>query len=195
MFRAVLLPGFLILLCSTALGLSWNALRSRDRIEIGRAYFQSTTTRDGEVPGANGTALDPTPAPEESALAKRASAEFRVFDVREARAVFDETMRSPGDALFIDARDDAHYREGHVPGALQLDYYNLQADIEPVLECLRQWQWLIVYCESDECEDGFLLCRSLRDVYGFPAERILLFVGGMREWRARGFPVAMGGGA
>jgi rhodanese-related sulfurtransferase len=189
----LLAPGLGILAAAAALGLAVNALRSRDRIELGRAYFGAGAPPApiAEEPGPRLPRLAPRPAAD-SPLARRARAEFRVLDLGEAAALADRADRAPDEVLPIDARDAAHFRAGHLPGALPLDPYNLASDLPPVLPLLRQTAWLLVYCESVECEDGLMLCRALRDQGGIEPGRILLFVGGMREWREAGLPERSG---
>lgn len=197
MFRGVIAQGAGIVALAMVLGLGFNAARGDHRIELGRDYFQAASLGNGPsgaAPARVGPVLPDVPPPPSAAavLADRAAAEFTVIDGRVAKALFDANALGAVAAVFVDARDDAHYEAGHVPGALQLDYYALRPDVEPVLPWLRLAPWLVVYCESSECEDGFLLCRALRDEFGIRGDRILLHLGGVREWRAMGLPLEEG---
>lgn len=195
MMRRIVAPSVGIVLAAAALGLAVNALRERDAIEIGRAYFLAAPGVPAVPP-----ASAPTPArgPATQAVAPgfwtRAAEEFALIDGARARQLLEAARLDPTHVLFLDARSDGHYREDRIPGALQLDYYNLPQDVAPALPFLREVPWLVVYCESAECMDGYLLCRALVDRYGIARERLLLYTGGMRDWRERRLPVARGTG-
>lgn len=198
-----LTPSLVIVLAASILGLSWNALRPRDGIEIGRTYFAASAP----LAAGNGQSTGPSAA---SGLATAAAAEFTLLDADQVLELVTANGADPGIAVLLDARSRDRFAAGHVPGALGLDYFNVRADIAPSLPFLRHMSWrpqqlgaepppgpdlplLVVYCESDECEDGFQLCRMLRDEYGIAIERIRLYLGGMRDWQQRRLPTARGG--
>jgi rhodanese-related sulfurtransferase len=185
-----------IVLTAAIIGLSVNALRDRDSIELGRTYFASPPPVPSVVvpPADPGTSAAPA-APVRKArsdLPERAAREFTVIDAARALDLSAAAHLDASHVQFVDARSAAHFRKDHLPGALLLDYYNLRRDIAPALPFLQLIPWLVVYCESIECEDGYLLCRALRDDYGFPKERLLLYLDGIRDWRARRLPLARG---
>lgn len=196
----ILIQPLVLVAASAAIGLSFNALRPRDGIELGRAYFDA-------APATPTVAGSRTPAA--PGLAERAAAEFQIVDATEVAALLDARLADPTIAVVFDARDLDHYRAAHLPGALPLDYYNVRRDITPSLPFLQHWRWLppdadpnapqtpvlpllLVYCESNECEDGYRLCRTLRDDYDIQKERLRLYLGGMRDWHERRLPVARG---
>lgn len=218
-----------ILLAAAALGLGVNALRSDDSLELGRAYFGEAAPLPGPAPvqppadGSQPAGPQP-PSAKALNLAARAAEEFTLVDASLVQRLRRAADLDPRGSVLIDARDDSHFTKDHVPGALQLDPFNLRRDIAPhqvflqdlligpPMQAIPQpmpgphptfdgWigaprpllPMLVVYCESDECEDGFNLCRALRDEYGIDRRRIVLFLGGMREWRQHRLPVARGG--
>lgn len=231
--RHLVLPPLAIVLAATILGLSFNALRSRDGIELSRVYFAGGPAPLPAPPDAvpapavrRGPEIyvPPPPSPGALALAARARQEFELVDSALVQRVLAMATVDASGVALIDARDDKRFAEGHIPGAMQIDYFNVRQDIEPSLlflqHCLRRpmimepqgplpgprfatddWigrprpvlPLLLVYCESDECEDGFNLCRMLRDTYGIDRERIVLYLGGMVDWRDRKLPIARGG--
>ena len=94
--------------------------------------------------------------------------------------------------VFIDARDHAHYQEGHIPGAYPLDPYraeNYFADVLPVCQTAEQ---LVVYCNGGDCEDSEFAAFLLSDA-GIPKEKLWVYSGGMTEWATNGLPVELGG--
>ncbi|MBK8976694.1 MAG: rhodanese-like domain-containing protein [Planctomycetes bacterium] len=185
-----------ILAVAATLGLTTNALRREGHLDLGRTYFAAALpSSDGpRGPGANlpgtvpdgsgGTRSGPTPG----SVAARAAAEFTVLDSRQTRALWDAAQTDPGDLLFVDARDREHFAAGHLPGALHLDYFDLADAIAPVRPFLDGIRWLVVYCESAQCDDGLQLCRALVRDHGIARDRLLLYVGGMQEWRTEGYP-------
>ncbi|MCC7399793.1 MAG: hypothetical protein IT455_22195 [Planctomycetes bacterium] len=197
-----LFPSLAIVFAAVALGLSWNALRPRDGIEIGRSYFATSAPPTTIRGGAGGPA-----AP---GLAAVAAAEFTLLDGDQVLELVLANGADPCIAVLLDARSRSRFAAGHVPGALPLDFFNVRADIAASLPFLQFLTWrpwplgaepatgpdlplLLVYCESDECEDGLQLCRMLRDDYGVATERIRLYLGGMRDWAQRRLPTARGG--
>ncbi|GAB4144561.1 MAG: hypothetical protein Fur0037_12350 [Planctomycetota bacterium] len=171
----------LLLLGAAALacGLLANALRTSGGIEVLRDYFGS-----GE-PGAPSAA---------GGLRERAGAEFVLIGVRDALRSWSASRVDPTLVLFLDARGRAAFEGGRVPGAVLADYYDpprILTEFAPLLAAAPVSRF-VVYCESDECEDGFLLCRFLRDSVGVDPSRIRLFLGGMRAWRRAGGPLAKG---
>lgn len=233
----LLIPPVLIVVAATVLGLSFNALRPHP-IDIGRLYFAALPDVPAAPPsgapapvpaaGAGAAAAVPTapaaPSPGALALAARARVEFELADAALVHRCVEAIALDPSGVVLLDARDGQHFREGHIRGALHLDYFNLSQDIQPSLPFLQHLllfpmpmpsdgpppqprfasdDWigkprqvlplLLVYCESDECEDGFNLCRTLRDDYGIDKQRIVLYLGGMRDWRQRQLPVVPGG--
>ena len=189
--RRVVTQSLGIVLAAAALGLLQNALRGRDAIEIGRAYFTAPSTPPTPPPAAGNAPTGPG-RPAAPDLAGRAAREFTVIDAARAWQLYEASRQEPAHVQFLDARSEAHFQKDHVPGALQLDYYNLPRDIAEALPFLQVIPWLVVYCESATCEDGLLLCRALRDDYGMPKERILLYVDGLADWRQRKLPLLGG---
>jgi len=94
-----------------------------------------------------------------------------------------------GAALILDARDPEEYREGHVPGALNLTYD--QAATDPVaLENLDTGgRPIIVYCGGGECEVSLRLAHEL---IGSGFTRVAVYLGGFPEWQAANRPIAKG---
>ena len=86
--------------------------------------------------------------------------------------------------VILDARPELLYRRGHIPGALPLPretfrgfYEQHRAQLE-----MDKTRALVVYCQSDECEDGELVAKALTQL-GFQSVSIL--AGGWDGWQAR----------
>jgi rhodanese-related sulfurtransferase len=93
--------------------------------------------------------------------------------------------------VFIDARDDAHYAAGHIPGAHQFNHYRPEQYLPNVLPfCLGAMQ-IVVYCTGGQCEDSEFAALMLRDA-GIPAASLFVYPGGMNEWTSLNLPVELG---
>ena len=86
----------------------------------------------------------------------------------------------------IDARRKTDYDEGHIPGAILLDYYEMGTYLDQVLPLLSKEEEILVYCSEPSCDDSELLAKQL---YALGFKRLLLFKGGFAGWSAAGFPV------
>ena len=104
-----------------------------------------------------------------------------------------DVVRIGADTVFVDVRANQYFREGHIPGAHQIDFYNINDHLGAALPPIETALQVVVYCGSDDCDDALLLCRELRSAYAIPREKLLLYEKGMREWRARNLPVERDG--
>lgn len=94
--------------------------------------------------------------------------------------------------LFIDARDEEAYHQGHIPGACEFFPYYPEKYLESVRPMCDFAAQIVVYCTGGECEDSQAAALWLRDNAGVPAEKLLVFGGGITEWEAAGLPVEAG---
>jgi len=170
------------------LGLSVNALREKDSIRIGRNYFapavvaipkpSPSTTRSDSL-----AAIPTTEAP----------ADQWFVTLEEVRQLLEAPGAEPGSCLFVDARNDKHFTAGHIPSAVQVDYYNLERYLSEALPRILAAQRVIVYCNGGDCEDSLLLRQELIG-RGVPFDRLFVCKGGWEEWQAAGMPVETGEG-
>lgn len=93
--------------------------------------------------------------------------------------------------VFIDARNDWHYQQGHIPGAYQFDHYRAADYLASVLPVCQTAEQVVVYCTGGDCEDSEFAAIFLHQA-GIPVEKILVYAGGMAEWTAKGLPVEFG---
>lgn len=85
--------------------------------------------------------------------------------------------------LFVDARDDKEYRDGHIAGAKL-------APANPGE--IRRWASeddpVVTYCSGGECDLSMSLATELMgEDWGFA--RVFVFDGGLPEWVEAGYPV------
>lgn len=120
-------------------------------------------------------------------------------------------MRAP-DALFIDARPAAQYRgevdiwmrNGHIPGAINIDWttlmrpdnghaYKARAEIEAIFAAsnVTKDKDIVVYCGTGR--EATLMFLYLKEILGYP--RVRLFEGSWTEYSSHAdLPVATGPG-
>lgn len=106
-------------------------------------------------------------------------------------ATFKDANTARGLHVFVDARDDEHFIEGRIPGAVQSFPYEFDRFRENVLGRVAGAEKVIVYCGGGDCEDSIFMCRELIEA-GVPEESIYLYPGGFREWSAKNMPVEKG---
>ena len=87
------------------------------------------------------------------------------------------------DVLFLDARDDGYYAQGHIKGAIKnIFFMELIFNIESIQS---KTDPLVVYCGDPGCGDSEDLAYDLQDS-GFT--KLYVFKGGWLAWSAAGYP-------
>ena len=104
-----------------------------------------------------------------------------IDSVARAKDLFDKK-----DVLFVDARSQNHYENGHIPGAVSLPVGQFEERIESFLNRYPSEQPIVTYCSGRTCEDSHDLAQFLSDV-GFTNVRI--FIDGFPGWEAQGYPI------
>lgn len=104
-----------------------------------------------------------------------------IDSVVRAKDLFDKE-----DVLFVDARSQNHYENGHIPGAVPLPVGQFEERIESFLNRYPSEQPIVIYCSGRTCEDSHDLAQFLSDV-GFTNVRI--FIDGFPGWEAQGYPI------
>jgi len=126
--------------------------------------------RPARVPAASGT------------IEMRLGA-IRAITLEEARRMVE------GGARVIDARRKADFDEGHIPGAILFDYYDMGTYGDRVLPLLADDDEIMIYCSETSCDDSELLANELFS-RGF--KKLFVFRGGFAEWSGAGLPVEKG---
>ena len=85
--------------------------------------------------------------------------------------------------LFIDARAEEYFLDGHIPGAICSDEFGELLDKIYSLDNLEKA--FVVYCSDDDCGSSEELSYELYD-QGF--ESIYLFKGGWKQWTEYNLP-------
>ena len=108
---------------------------------------------------------------------------IRIISLEEAKLAVESGAR------IIDARRKEDYAEGHIPGAMLFDYYDMGSYRDQVLPLLSQEQEIMIYCSEASCDDSELLAKEL---YLLGYAKLLVFKGGFAEWSGALQPIERG---
>ena len=178
------------------LALAANRLSPRG-LSLTRDYFPAgtpvtATHVTAEPPSARNKEAPAATAPSTDDVAARLAAKgLRFIDSAEAFRLFRDPRHLEELVIFVDARNDAHFQEGHIPGAYGFDHYYPENALPLVLPACQQAETIVVYCGGGDCEDSEFAALSLRDA-GIPAERLGVYGGGFADWQTNGRPVEVG---
>ena len=190
--------------------LTANGVRAKGSIKFGRDYFDAGLEKANRAREAALTAQHKSEGviPERAEAMERAGSNdaagdvaavsddhpehgYQVASLNEVVAMFDDPNTEMGLYVFVDARNDEAYEEGHIPGAIQADHYRIEDFIDNILLHAEAAEKLIVYCNGGNCEDSILVCSDLLDA-GVSYDMIYLFTDGWKAWTAANMPVATG---
>ena len=196
--KRVLVEALVVSVMGLAVALVANLISPRG-LSLTRNYFPSggsTPAKIDFVANSNLSAADQvtnaaTGAAEGIAVARLQEKGLRPITGREALELFRNPQYDLELIVFIDARDDRHYEEGHIPGAYQFDRYYPEKHLPSVLPACLNAKNIVVYCTGGNCEDSEFAALTLKEA-GVPQERLSVYVGGMTEWAAKGSPVEVG---
>ena len=107
--------------------------------------------------------------------------------------VYNDPNTKLGVNIFVDARRDDQFEQGHIPGAILCNPFQLEDYIELVLDFAEGAEKIIVYCNGGDCEDSISLCGELLE-FDVPYESIFLYAAGWKAWKAGNMPVETGMG-
>jgi rhodanese-related sulfurtransferase len=161
-------------------------------LALTRNYFPADINRP--VPAARGVANTNPPALSPAQLLGERLKEQGLQWVggHQAAQLFHDPRFKQGNIAFIDARDEQHYREGHIPGACEFDPYYPEKYFAAVFPVCQAAEQIVVYCNGGDCDDSEAAAITLRDV-GIANRKLFIYAGGITEWTTSGLPVEIGG--
>lgn len=112
---------------------------------------------------------------------------FQLSGPEDVQALLEEASQEEA-ILILDARTAQAFADGHLPGAVRLDYWEVvKQGVDPAIQArLQQAFVVLIYCNGGDCEDSFNLAFYLSyqnpDLVASP-ELIHIFTGGMEAWR------------
>ncbi len=202
----ILQDSVLIVVLGTVLGLAANAVSPRGlsltrdyfggtagkavRAESGSAVQSGSPGTDAARPATDGS-TGPGNKAEPSATPSRTKHGLPLATHEQVAAWFRDPSYAQQKVIFVDARDEAHYAEKHIPGAYPFDHYHPDRYIANVLAAAQLAHRIIVYCHGGDCEDSELAFQDLVAL-GVPESKLVIYGGGITEWVNRKMPVATG---
>ncbi len=88
--------------------------------------------------------------------------------------------------LFVDARSEAEFDAGHIPGALLLPLDDFDEVLSSWTNLIPSDTLLITYCAGAGCDSSLDVAESLKEE-GY--SRVKVFFGGWKKWKDAGYPV------
>jgi rhodanese-related sulfurtransferase len=113
-----------------------------------------------------------------------AAGDSLVIGLEEAERLFQQDA-----AIFVDARPQSQYAEGHIRGALSLPWQEVDRYFIQTAERLEGAAMIITYCDGESCDLSHELALFLKEM-GFENVRVL--VNGWGVWQQAGLPLQMG---
>lgn len=92
-----------------------------------------------------------------------------------------------GKTLIVEGLPEQYYRSGHIPGALNLPFDNMEELASTVLP--DRSAPVVVYCGSSSCKTLPIAVERLT-VLGY--KNVTVYLGGKADWKKLGFPLMPG---
>jgi rhodanese-related sulfurtransferase len=192
--KRILQEGALVAVLGAALAFLANALSPRG-LHLTRNYFPGKTS---PVP-AHGAGTNlitaigaKTNSPLELLSARLQANGLQLAGSNQVIQLFHDPRRDQDGVIFIDARNEEHYRTGHIPGAYHFDRFRPENYLTNVVQVCLTAQQIVFYCNGGDCDDSEHAAIMLRDSIGIPKEKVFVYGGGMTEWATNGLPVELG---
>jgi 3-mercaptopyruvate sulfurtransferase SseA len=103
-----------------------------------------------------------------------------MLNLARAKELYDQGV------VFVDARDDEEFNEGHIRGARHIEYEHAERQWEAAMRGVDPGSPVVVYCNGEGCNSSQLVADALRNV-GF--QKVFVFFGGWPAWSAAGYPL------
>ena len=186
--KKVLLEAALVAITGAALAFAANAFSNRG-LKLTRDYFPGA--KRAAIPLAT-TGTNAAQTAVAATTARLREEGLQVVDSDQALQLFHDPRFEQGLVVFVDARNDEHYHEGHIPGAYQFDHYHPENYLAALLPVCQVAQQIVVYCAGGDCHDSEFAALFLRDSAKISADKLSVYAGGINEWSGRGNPVETG---
>jgi rhodanese-related sulfurtransferase len=93
------------------------------------------------------------------------------------------------EAVFVDARDDFVFAQGHIKGAIALPLGQFESKLADFMVKVPLETTLVVYCNGYDCRDSLTLGTKLMEK-GY--RQVYVYEGGYPEWKDAGLPIESG---
>lgn len=116
---------------------------------------------------------------------KAATGDGMVIPLNEAVAFYDAR-----EAVFVDARPPDIYAEGHIPGALNVPWQQVNDYLDKFFEKVTDTKTIVIaYCDGEACSLSEDLALMLSDM-GY--EKVKVLINGWTVWTQNGYPTEQG---
>jgi rhodanese-related sulfurtransferase len=190
----ILREALVVLAAGIAFALAANQVSPRGLV-LTRNYFPAGAGPSTSMSAGAGSSRQATNSlalsPAELLAARLREQGLQLVDGRQAALLFRDPRFQQGRIVFIDARDETHYHEGHIPGACEFDPYYPEKYFTAVLPVCQAAEQIVVYCHGGDCDDSESAAITLRDV-GIAINKLFIYGGGITEWATNGLPIETG---
>jgi len=206
----VILEMLIVAVVGLGFGLAANGIANTKKkpsgLHIGTDYFSvvnpapKASPNSGEgpqpatLPTGGGTAsMQSTSSPQADDATVQLIKEkgFAPIKYDEVVKLYNDPNFQNGAYVFVDGRNEEHYKAGHIPQAWRLDHFHLEQTIDTVLPIIQSADKVVLYCTGGNCEDSLMLAGDLQQ-RGIDVSRLHIYVGGIEEWTAKRQPVEKG---
>ena len=111
--------------------------------------------------------------------------DIKAVKITQFRALVEESKAKPNEVLVIDARSPDEYKAAHIEGARNLRPDQLRAE-SPIFAQLNEFGTIVVYGADPASGAAKQATKRLMD---YSSSKVLWFQGGMKFWRAAGYPL------
>ncbi len=94
-----------------------------------------------------------------------------------------------GRAVFLDARSQFEFEQGHIQGAISLPPREFAAQYQDIKPLLLAKETVITYCDGENCPLSHSLAKHLRDA---GLKNVYVLKNGWSLWQAERLPIARG---
>jgi len=191
--KQVFLEAVLVGLVGATLAFGANALSPRG-LKLTPNFFPGDGQKRNLPPspagvgaGTNGETVSAT-----NSLAERLKAQgLGLVDIGKAMELFRDPRYQQGLVVFLDARGDREFQEGHIPGAHQFDHFHFDKFLTTIIPLCQAARQIVVYCGGG-CELSEHAATMLGNDLGIPKEKLFVYGGGITEWKSKGMPIEVG---
>jgi rhodanese-related sulfurtransferase len=192
---AILLEALLVVAAGVGFAFAANALSPRG-LKLARNYFPGAAVPStapartaARPPGAASSTNDNSA---EALVTERLKAKrLQPLSRAETERLLHDPRYEQGIVVFVDARNEDEFAQGHIPGAWALDPFHPEKQLAAVLTPCQNASQVVVYCQGGDCEDAESAAIILRDA-GVSNENLFIFAGGFTDWTEHRLPVETG---
>jgi rhodanese-related sulfurtransferase len=195
--KHVLIEGLLVAIAGAAFAFSANWLACELTrhsstplgLELARNYFPRDLSNAAPANAINTSANIPA---RENLEAQLRAEGLRLADSSLVAQLYQDPRCQQGLVVFVDARDNGQYEQGHIPGAYLFNEFHRETYLATVVPVCQAAEQVVIYCDGGTCDLSINAAKVLRDLPQIGGEKLFVYAGGMAEWTTNGLPVEIG---